>query len=68
MCNLGEGIRERAFAQAFAQAELSTKTQSIIDLMDSMGIDVEKAMQLLKIREDDMKYYREKIDEQLVAK
>ena len=42
MCNLGEGIRE--------QAEIKTKTQSIIDLMDSMSINIDKAMELLKIK------------------
>ncbi len=36
MCNLGEGIREKAEKSA----EIRTKAQSIIDLMDSMGIDI----------------------------
>ena len=60
MCNLGEGIRE--------QAAINTRVQSIIDLMDSLGIDVEKAMQLLKIKDEERNYYHEKIDKQLAVK
>ena len=60
MCNLGEGIRE--------QTAINTRVQAIIDLMDSMGIDVEKAMQLLKIKDEERKYYHDKIDEQLAVK
>ncbi len=53
MCNLGEGIRERT--------ELKTKAQLIIDLMDSMGINVEKAMELLKIKQDDKEVCRQSV-------
>ena len=53
MCNLGEGIREKT--------EIKTKAQSIIDLMDSMGINIEKAMELLKIKSDDKEVYRQSV-------
>ena len=60
MCNLGEGIRE--------QAEIKTKTQSIIDLMDSMSINIDKAMELLKIKSDDKEVYRQSVEKMLAVK
>ena len=60
MCNLGEGIRERT--------ELKTKAQLIIDLMDSMGINVEKAMELLKIKQDDKEVCRQSVGALLALK
>ncbi len=64
MCNLGEGIRE----QAYEQATVNTRVQSILDLMDSMGVDAERAMQLLKVKSEERRYYHEKVEEQLAAK
>ena len=60
MCNLGEGIREKT--------EIKTKAQSIIDLMDSMGINIEKAMELLKIKSDDKEVYRQSVGNLLAIK
>ena len=60
MCNLGEGIRERA--------EIRSKAQSIIDLMDSMQINIEKAMELLKIKSDDKEVYRQSVGRMLAVK
>ena len=60
MCNLGEGIREKT--------EIKTKAQSIIDLMDSMGINIEKAMELLKIKSDDKDVYRQSVGNMLSLK
>ncbi len=60
MSNLGEGIRE--------QAEIKTKTQSIIDLMDSMSINIDKAMEFLKIKSDDMEVYRQSVEKMLAVK
>lgn len=60
MCNLGEGIREKT--------EIKTKAQSIIDLMDSMGINIEKAMDLLKIKSDDKDVYRQSVGNMLALK
>ncbi len=60
MCNLGEGIREKT--------EIKTKAQSIIDLMDSMGINIEKAMELLKIKSDDKDVYRQSVGNMLAIK
>ncbi len=60
MCNLGEGIREKT--------EIKTKAQSIIDLMDSMGINIEKAMELLKIKSDDKDVYRQSVGNMLALK
>ena len=57
MCNLGEGIREKATLEA--------KAQSIIDLMDSMGISIERAMELLKIKTDDKEVYRQSVGDML---
>ena len=59
MCNLGEGIRENT--------EIKTKTQAIIDLMDSMEIDIEQAMKLLKIKADDLEVYRQRVDSMLAV-
>ena len=60
MCNLGEGIRERT--------EINSKTESIINLMDSMEIDVEKAMKLLKINPKDYEVYKRSVEDMLYIK
>ena len=60
MCNLGEGIRERT--------EINSKTESIINLMDSMEIDVEKAMKLLKINPKDYEVYKRSVEDMLCVK
>ena len=60
MCNLGEGIRERT--------EINSKTESIINLMDSMEIDVEKAMKLLKINPKDYEVYKRSVEDMLCIK
>ena len=45
MSNLGEGIREKA--------EINTKTEIIINLMDSMKISAEESMKLIKIKPEE---------------
>lgn len=60
MCNLGEGIREKT--------EINSKTESIINLMDSMDIDVEKAMNLLKINPKDYDVYKKSVEDVLCVK
>ena len=42
MSTLGEGIREKA--------EINTKTEIIVNLMDSMKISAEESMKLIKIK------------------
>ena len=60
MCNLGEGIREKT--------ELNTKTQSIIDLMDTTGQGIEEVMRLLKINPKDFDLYKKNVDSMLLVK
>lgn len=60
MCNLGEGIRE--------QSEINANTKSIINLMDSMNVDVMKAMELLKINPRDFEVYKKNVDNMLIVK
>lgn len=60
MCNLGEGIRERT--------EFRTKVQSIIDIMDSSGNDIEWAMKLLKINPKDYEVYKRSVEDMLCVK
>ena len=60
MCNLGEGIRERT--------EVNTKTQSIIDLMDTTGKEIDEVMKLLKIDPKEYDKYKENVESMLVLK
>ena len=60
MCNLGEGIRERT--------EVNTKTQSIIDLMDTTGKEIDEVMRLLKIDPKEYDKYKENVESMLVLK
>lgn len=50
MCNLGEGIREK------------TTIQSIAALMDSMKIDAEEAMRLLKVKPENQEVYKKQVE------
>ena len=60
MCNLGEGIRE--------EAEFNSTTKSIISVMDSLNVDIERAMEILKLNPKDYDSYRENVDEMLSVK
>ena len=60
MCNLGEGIRERT--------EVNIKTQSIIDLMDTTGKEIDEVMRLLKIDPKEYDKYKENVESMLVLK
>lgn len=60
MCNLGEGIRERT--------EVNTKTQSIINLMDTTGKEIDEVMRLLKIDPKEYDKYKENVENMLVLK
>jgi hypothetical protein len=60
MCNLGQGIRETT--------EFRTKLQSIIDIMDSSGNDIEWAMKLIKIKPEDYELYKKGVEDMLCVK
>ena len=45
MCNLGEGIYEEAWKKSKAETTMA----NLKNLMDAMGIGIDKAMDLLKI-------------------
>ena len=64
---LDRGSDRRSF-QPREKTEIKTKAQSIIDLMDSMGINIEKAMELLKIKSDDKDVYRQSVGNMLALK
>ncbi|SDB25228.1 hypothetical protein SAMN02910298_01265 [Pseudobutyrivibrio sp. YE44] len=55
-----EGIREKT--------EINTKTQSIIDLMDTTGQGLEEVMKLLKIDPKDYDLYKKNVNNMLLVK
>ena len=58
MSNLGEGIREKA--------EINTKTEIIINLMDSMKISAEESMKLIKIKPEEYEAYRSRVEDMVL--
>lgn len=59
MCNLSEGIWEKAWDKAV----IDTNLQSIRNLMESTGWSVEKCMDVLKVPEEEKEGYMEKLKE-----
>ena len=64
MCNLGEGIRERAFAQAAK----TTQANIILHLMQTKNYSMDEAFDTIGISEADKVDVRELVDEQLAVK
>lgn len=58
MSNLGEGIREKA--------EINTKTEIIINLMDSMKISAVESMKLIKIKPEEYEAYRSRVEDMVL--
>ena len=56
--HLGEGIREKA--------EINTKTEIIINLMDSMKISAEESMKLIKIKPEEYEAYRSRVEDMVL--
>ena len=59
MCNLGEGIRERA--------EIKTKVDDIVRVSRAMNVSIEHAMEILGIDQSKVTVFKELIDNQLAA-
>lgn len=68
MCNLGEGIREQAYAQAYEQATAAARLQAVLNLMKSLNLSVEEAIEALAIPEEERQSLLERIDEELAVK
>ncbi len=64
MCNLGEGIREQAYEQAMQKTWL----QAVLNLMKSLNLSVEEAINALCIPEEERQSLLERIDEELTVK
>ena len=57
MCNLSNGIEERATARGMARGMEQGTVQSILSLMDSLKLTVKQAMDALKIPQGDQEKY-----------
>lgn len=63
MCNLGEGIRERAFAQA----AISTQADIIMRIMKNKQVSFDEAFNSIYVSEDEKEGIKAFVDSQLVA-
>ncbi len=72
MCNLSKGIEEKGYNKGIAQGVAQGITQgiaqgilsSIRNLMESMGLSAEQAMNALKIPEDEQINYANELNKQ----
>ena len=64
MCNLGEGIRE----QAVQETQQKTWLRAVLNLMKSLKLSAEEAINALAIPEEERQSLLERIDEELAVK
>ena len=64
MCNLSIGVEEKGRAKGRAEGRAEATIALIRNLMDSMGFSLEKAMQALRISEEDRAKYTELLGKQ----
>ncbi len=64
MCNLGEGIRE----QAVQETQQKTWLQAVLNLMKSLNLSAEEAINALAIPDEERQSLLERIDEELAVK
>lgn len=48
MCNIAEGIAERAYKKGYKQGVTKAAIRSLTNLMDSLSISLEQAMDILE--------------------
>ncbi len=68
MCNLGEGIREQAIQETQQKTRLETRLHDVLNLMKSLKLSTEEAINALCIPEEERQSLLEKIDEELAVK
>ena len=64
MCNLGEGIREKAFEQATQETRIDT----VINLMKSLKLSAEEAISAMGVPDEDREYLLDIIARKLTVK
>ncbi len=64
MCNLGEGIRE----QAVQETQQKTWLQAVLNLMKSLKLSAEEAINALAIPEEERQTLLERIDKELAVR
>ncbi len=64
MCNLGEGIRE----QAVQETQQKTWLRAVLNLMKSLKLSAEEAINALAIPDEERQSLLERIDEELAVK
>ena len=61
MCNLSQGVAERAMEKGVAQGENRAMLTAIRNLMETLGVTSDKAMDALKVPEADRAKYKEQL-------
>lgn len=61
MCNLSQGVAERAMEKGVAQGENRAMLTAIRNLMETLGVTSDKAMDALKVPEEDRAKYKEQL-------
>lgn len=64
MCNLGEGIREKAFEQATQETRIDT----VINLMKSLKLSAEEAISAMGVPDEDRESLLDIIAEKITVK
>ena len=59
MCNLSQGICQKAYAEGYAEGRFEVRLESIRALIETVGASSEQAMDLLEIKEQDRPEIRE---------
>ena len=67
MCNLSQGIWDEAWGEAWDKATVKANLESIQNLMESLDITAEKAMDALKIPTEQRELYRKALEEAVAA-
>ena len=68
MCNLGEGIYEQAYEQGYEQATQKARLEAVLNLMKSLNLNAEEAINALAIPEEERQSLLERIEEELAVK
>ena len=61
MCNLSQGVAERAMEKGVTQGENRAMLTAIRNLMETLGVTSDKAMDALKVPEADRAKYKEQL-------
>ena len=68
MCNLGEGIREQAYEQGYEQATRKAWMEAVLNLMKSLKLSAEEAIDALAVPDEERQSLLERIDEELAVR